>query len=246
MLKRTLISFALMTYCGVAPAGEFTDALWENIKSPTLKPARYAIYAGSALTLSLVLLEKQVVDPVQEEAVESKPLGRSSKYGDKLGQLYPNLAYVLGMYGYGAIYKDQDALTNSSLMLQATIYSSVVATALKYTVRERRPDNPKIKNSFPSGHTTTIFAFASYIGCRHSLPWGIAAYSAAAFVGFSRMNDNAHWIHDVTAGATIGTAYGLGVCAAEKERATKKTPIETIGFLVPLDKGLAVGLSHSF
>jgi hypothetical protein len=37
------------------------------------------------------------------------------------------------------------------------------------------------------------------------------AYSLAGFVAYSRMNDNQHWLHDVLAGATIGTSYGVGI-----------------------------------
>jgi membrane-associated phospholipid phosphatase len=150
------------------------------------------------------------------------------------------------MWGYGEFAKDHKALRDASLMFQATLYSATVATILKYTVREPRPNNSERRNSFPSGHSTTIFAFASYIGCRHSLPWGLAAYTAAAFVGFSRMNDNAHYLHDVTAGAAIGSAYGLGVCMAEERRLDKEKPVETMGYVVPIVNGLAAGFTHTF
>jgi hypothetical protein len=246
MVKRALAIVGLLFFSCLAVAEEQESEIWQNIKSPITTPARYALYAGGALTLTLLILEDQVIDPAQEETIENTPLGHSSKWGDQLGQIYPNAAYVVGMLGYGAIASDKQALKDASLMFQATLYSGIAATALKYTVREPRPNNSERRNSFPSGHATTIFAFASYIGCIHSLPWGIAAYSAAGFVAFSRMNDNAHWVHDVTGGATIGTAYGLGVCMAENGRKGKGIPIKTIGYLVPLDGGLAAGLSHSF
>lgn len=227
-------------------ADEKESEIWQNIKSPITTDAKYSLLFGTGLTVTLLILEDQVIDPAQEETVENKPLGSSSTLGDQLGQIYPNAAYVAGFLGYGLIAKDHKALRHSSLMFQSTLYSSVVTTALKYTIREPRPNNGNRRNSFPSGHATTIFAFASYIGCAHSLPWGIAAYSAAGFVAFSRMNDNAHYLHDVTGGAAIGMAYGLGVCMAEQKRVGKEKPIETIGYLAPLDRGLAVGLSHSF
>jgi len=246
MQKRILAVSGLLLFSFLATAEEKESEIWQNIKSPITTPARYALYAGGLLTLTLLIFEDQIIDPAQEETVENKPLGGSSKWGDQLGQVYPNAAYVVGMLGYGAIASDKRALKDASLMFQATLYSGIATTALKYTVREARPNNPNRKNSFPSGHATTIFAFASYIGCRHSLPWGIAAYTAAGFVAFSRMNDNAHWVHDVTGGAAIGTAYGMGVCMAENERKGKEEPVKTIGYLVPLDGGLAGGLSHSF
>ena len=236
----------LLTFLPLALAQETESSIWQNIKSPFTTNALYALYTGTALTVSLVILEDQVIDPAQKETVEDKPLGGSSKWGDQLGQVYPNAAYVLGMLGYGAISGDHAAYKDASLMLQATLYSGIAATALKYTVREPRPNNSDRRNSFPSGHATTIFAFASYVGCRHSLPWGLLAYSAAGFVAYSRMNDNAHYIHDVTGGATIGTTYGLGVCMAEIKRTGKDIPVKTIGYAIPIEGGLGAGLTHSF
>jgi len=237
------VSFILSGPCEARAAeGE----LWQNIKSPFSTKARSTLLWGTAITLGLLVFEDQIVDPAQDETVENRPLGGLSKFGDHLGQIYPNAAYTIGMLGYGIAADESRALRDASLMVQATLYSSIATTALKYTIREPRPNNGNRKNSFPSGHSTTIFAFASYIGCRHSLPWGIAAYSLAGFVAFSRMNDNAHYIHDITGGATIGAAYGIGVCMAENERTRDKPHTDTIGYLIPIEDGIGAGLKHSF
>lgn len=222
------------------------DEIWDNIKSPVTTSARYSLYTGTAITLTLVLFDKQLVDPTQEESVKHKILGEWSPWGDQFGQLYPNAAYSLGMLAHGWLASDKDSLRNSSLMFQATLYSSIAATALKYTIRQPRPNNSSRRNSFPSGHATTIFALASYVGCRHPLPYGIAAYSLAGFVAYSRMNDNAHYLHDVTGGATLGIAYGYGVCMAEMKRTGAELERKTIGYLIPTDDGIGAGLVHRF
>lgn len=167
-------------------AEQLRTEIWQNIKSPFETSARYAFYTGTAITVTLVFLDRQLVDPVQKESVKHKPLGEVSPWGDQFGQLYPNIAYVSGMLGYGLLSENHEALRDSSLMFQATLYSTLATTALKYTIRQPRPNNSARKNSFPSGHATSIFAFASYIGCRHSLPWGLAAYSVAAVVAYIR------------------------------------------------------------
>ena len=222
------------------------DEIWDNIKSPMTTSARYALYTGTAITLTLVLFDKQLVDPTQEESVKHKILGDWSPWGDQFGQLYPNIAYSVGMLGHGWLTQNEESLRNSSLMFQATLYSSIAATALKYTIRQPRPDNSSRRNSFPSGHATTIFALASYVGCKHSLPYGIAAYSLAGFVAYSRMNDNAHYLHDVTGGATLGIAYGYGVCMAEMKRTGNELETKSIGYIVPIDDGIGAGLVHRF
>ena len=199
---------------------------------------------GAGLVGGLLIFRDQIVDPFQSQTSKDKPLGQYSKIGDISGQGLPNALYILGMYGYGASNDDSIAKQNSLSMLQATAYSVAVTTGLKYSVREKRPDSEE-QDSFPSGHTTAAFSFASYVGCRHSLGWGIAAYSLATLVGYSRINDNRHYLHDVVAGATIGTAYGLGICLAENKRSDEEIS-KTSWYLLPSEEGMAIGMTFRY
>ncbi len=68
--------------------------------------------------------------------------------------------------------------------------------------------------SFPSGHTTAIFALAALLCLQQgiSLGWKIALLSLAVMVGISRMAVGVHWPMDVLGGALIAwgsvlTAY---------------------------------------
>lgn len=253
---RTLqILIFLLMICSLDPVGaaeqevqpKWGEKVWENVKSPFTTKAREALLLGGAVLVTILVFEDQIIDPAQEESIENKPLGKLSHFGDLAGQMYPNALYVVGMLGYGLIESDRDALGNSSSMFQATAYSAAVTTALKYAVREPRPNNPDRKNSFPSGHATTAFAFAAYIGCRHSLPWGIAAYSMAGLVAYSRMNDNAHFMHDVVGGATIGEAYGLGICHIENQRNGLDGAASKVSWAVaPFDEGAMGQLSLTY
>lgn len=59
--------------------------------------------------------------------------------------------------------------------------------------------------SWPSGHSTMAFALATGISDEvHFLPLTIGLYGAAAATGWSRMNDNRHWMTDVLGGMLIG------------------------------------------
>jgi membrane-associated phospholipid phosphatase len=101
-------------------------------------------------------------------------------------------------------------------MFKATAYAAFVTTVIKYAAREPRPNNIQEKNSFPSGHTTTAFAFASVVAVQHEWYWGMLALGGAGLTAYSRMNDGRHFLHDVLAGMTIGTSYGLGTYFASK------------------------------
>jgi undecaprenyl-diphosphatase len=71
-------------------------------------------------------------------------------------------------------------------------------------------------SSFPSGHSTGSFAFASSITVEAARRWpshavlvGALAYSGAFLDGVSRVYRDMHWPSDVAAGAVVGTLSGL-------------------------------------
>jgi membrane-associated phospholipid phosphatase len=86
--------------------------------------------------------------------------------------------------------------------LEATAMTVGVTYGLKYTISEERPNGRK--HSFPSAHTSVSFVAADFLRKRYGLEYGIPAYLAAGFVGYSRVEAKEHHVHDVLAGAAIG------------------------------------------
>ena len=62
--------------------------------------------------------------------------------------------------------------------------------------------------SFPSGHTSSSFAFATAVAANNK-KLGVAAYVLAALIGFSRIYLGVHYCTDVLAGAVLGVVYGV-------------------------------------
>ena len=87
----------------------------------------------------------------------------------------------------------------------AVTYISVTALSqgIKYIVREPRPYSGT-RNSFPSGHTMTVFAGAELVRSEYGWGVGMGAYALAATVGFMRLYNGRHWFNDVLAGAGFG------------------------------------------
>ena len=82
------------------------------------------------------------------------------------------------------------------------------------TLIDARPDS----QSFPSGHTTAAFAFATIVSAETAHWWpnskwpiGTIMYGGAALTGVSRIYNEFHWASDVVAGAAIGTLTGIKV-----------------------------------
>lgn len=94
------------------------------------------------------------------------------------------------------------------LLVGSTAYAltAIFVNSLKYSVRQLRPDR-STHNSFPSGHTATVFTGVEilYQEYKHYDPWiGISGYIVATSVGLLRIYNNRHWASDVVAGAGIG------------------------------------------
>ena len=87
----------------------------------------------------------------------------------------------------------------------ATAYLAmgIMVNVTKYAVREKRPDS-NARNSFPSGHTATVFMGAELIRQEYGLGISLGAYTIATGVAFLRIYNDRHWLNDVIAGAGIG------------------------------------------
>lgn len=222
----------------------FWKTAWNDFASPVTTDAKFYLLGGSILTAGFAIdgVEDTLGHDVQNETVENKPLGSASKIFDLAGQMIPNAIYMGTMYGI-YLYNEDEAYKKKTVhMLKSTVYSGIVANVLKKTIREPRPNNSNSRESFPSGHTTTAFAFASVIGTEHEWYWGVAAYSMASLVAFSRINDNAHRLHDVVGGAALGLSYGLSIHYLYKDKNSEIAKFS----IIPYGEGIMLGYRTQF
>ncbi len=93
-----------------------------------------------------------------------------------------------------------------------------MTSAVKLSVGRERPDGSgsRFSSSFPSGHVSGSFAFASVFDVMYGYKVGIPLYAFASFVGLSRLSDNKHFLSDVLFGAALGSAIGRGVAKIHK------------------------------
>jgi len=85
---------------------------------------------------------------------------------------------------------------------ESAVLTEGVTYGLKYTVDEKRPNGGS--HSFPSGHTSISFCAAEFMRKRYGWEYGIPAYVAATFVGYSRVESRQHYTWDAVAGGAIG------------------------------------------
>ncbi len=101
--------------------------------------------------------------------------------------------------GMTLIYKDGEGALQFGESAALTLG---VTYGLKYTVHETRPNGGSY--SFPSAYTSISFFSAEFMRKRYGWEYGVPAYIAATFVGYSRVESRQHYTWDVVAGAAIG------------------------------------------
>lgn len=137
--------------------------------------------------IGLVLSQSLIASPNIEET------------GDILQIIIPSVAY-------GATYYLDD--NDGREQFYYSFATTVLAThGLKNVINKKRPNGSD--KSFPSGHTSAAFQGASFIHERYGIKYAIYAYLGAAYVGYSRVESDNHYIEDVLAGAAIGIMSNL-------------------------------------
>ncbi|MCO4753415.1 MAG: phosphatase PAP2 family protein [Bacteriovoracaceae bacterium] len=197
--------------------------------------SRKTLLTGTLLTTFLYATRTTIGNPIQKDMAEDQPMGNLAEFGDVMGQMVPNIAYMVATH---ALRNKGNNRERRNLMFETTLFTALTTNSLKRIVGEERPSGGDTK-SFPSGHTANAFAFAAVVGIEHGKKWGIPAYTLASIVAASRMNDNAHYLHDVVAGATLGISYAYGLSALQKKSSGKVS-------VAPYDDGAMVNYSRSF
>jgi len=86
--------------------------------------------------------------------------------------------------------------------------------------------------SFPSGHTSRVFAMATLIAFGTRRRVGAVAFVFAALVGLSRIYLGLHWPSDVLAGAVLGMALALALrWIGKRDNAYTRTRVRAIARL---------------
>jgi len=209
--------------------------------------------AVTGATLIVYSQDDVIRDYFQRNRTEQKDK-ITQNFLDPLGTYY--LVGILGgIYVYGLIAKNQETETAALLTGKAVILTGAYTFLFKNLFQRERPyqsDPPDPNywggpfdgfhnNSFPSGHTSVVFAAATVLGAYYNdRKWiGITAFSLAGLVAISRNYDDKHWASDVVAGAALGYAIGRLVYNKHEKR---KLGIQPYGSLY----GQGISVSYTF
>lgn len=156
-----------------------------------------------------------------DEAVQHDSQDDRSRLGDNvaavarhMGQPEVFATIPCALFVTGAV-TGRPALRRSGARIAASLaLAGVLVTAGKLAFGRLRPSQVQEPDewkpfsgadAFPSGHSAMAFALATSMANEIRRRWAtVALMAAAAGTGWSRINDNKHWLSDVVAGAALG------------------------------------------
>lgn len=237
--RKTNVRWQSARYCRRILAFCLFPAAVHSQTTDTLHTERSLFVAGDALLAGSFIaaaaasapLDKWLTRELQDEARQANRLLR---VGSDVGRVW---GFPGTLVASGGIYLAGTASGNrrvQDLGLHAAggiMLSTVITYGMKSVAGRARPhvDTANARNfhlfrgignddyqSFPSGHSTAAFAFASVVTAETSHWWpggrwpvGVITYGTATLTAVSRIYNHQHWASDVLTGAAIGTLAGL-------------------------------------
>lgn len=176
---------------------------------------------GIAGAIGLTYAYDNVIHDKLQGSTRSRNLDKTADVGSLIGDPYLHLGVAALVYGGGMLADSPKWKENGEMLVESLILADAATLLIKEGTGRGRPVATSHKGDFkafgfkndydslPSMHTASSFAMASVLArTSESIPVAVLSYTAATFVGFSRMYQNKHWASDILLGAAIGELSG--------------------------------------
>jgi hypothetical protein len=134
-----------------------------------------------------------------------------------LGTGLPGVALGATLWGIGYFASLPYETHAGQAHLEALLATGLLSAALKGTIQRPRP-NDSDNYSFPSSHSSTVFASATALYEFYGWKVGIPAFALGTLTAISRLSVNEHWLSDTVSGAVIGIWMGQAFSRAHLHR----------------------------
>jgi membrane-associated phospholipid phosphatase len=182
------------------------------------RPSLIILGVGGAASLAISTQDEELAKGAPHDGAIDAIFDGGGTAGDGFVQVGAALGtWVIGR----AIDSPRTALVGADLV-RAQIVNGVVTTGIKLAVNRTRPDGGS--HSFPSGHTSSMFATATVLARHFGWKVGVPSMAGATYVAISRQTENHHWASDLTFGAAIGIVAGRGVTIGHGRRQLALSP----------------------
>jgi len=197
---------------GRRTTGRFLANLGRGVVGVVSRESLVPLLVGGAVTAAGLPFDDDVHDYFAERR-RFKALG---DFADTLGRPIVLTPLAGALYGFGRLARSGRFRDATYDIGEVFLVNAVWTTAIKYPTHRLRP-NASNHLSFPSGHTSNAFAWATVAAHHYGWKLGLPSYLLAGAIGVGRMERNEHWLTDVLAGATLGTLVGRTVTRRDGE-----------------------------
>ena len=190
----------------------------------------------------LLVVSRQFDEEARDAYSKQRKLGGLEDLGNNvLGTGVPGLALGAGLWGLGRQASDAKMVHAGQASIEAIATTAVATFAIKSLSLRDRPDGSD-KYSFPSGHTSTVFASAGVLHEFYGWRVGAIADALGLVTAFARVADDRHWLSDTAAGGLLGFAIGRAIARAHLGETLNRERKDTLSILPWLDPN-SVGLT---
>lgn len=219
-LFTALLIFPVMTFAFNDPTQgkPFIPWIWEDQFKPTLKKALdvqglWTLTAGVAATVTAF----QYDEHVYQHNLAHDGIFMNDEESTRLGVVGSG---VLGVsIAVAQLFYDQE---NGLMHARAIALTSVNHLIIALIALRERPGNRgdylPFKSSFPSGHAASAFASATSLSYAYGWKAGVPAFLIASSISIARISENAHWLSDIVAGASLGFIWSRASYRMKEEK----------------------------
>lgn len=215
MMRTTQTLLFALLVAGPAPLAAQTLDTLPELPAEAPHPAVIRWWHGAVAVgglSALMLLDH----PVQRYAQHNSGAGADNvaRLVRHFGQPEVYGTVTLGVLAAGLATGRSDVTRAGGRLAASLVVAGVTTEAIKFTFGRPRPEQSLDADGFspfsgqvamPSGHSAVAFALATSLSDDIRRPWAtVGLYGMATAVAWSRINDNRHWLTDVTAGALVG------------------------------------------
>lgn len=233
---RSAVLLALICFPGSVLGAQGDSARTALTKPPPMinRGDLLKLAATGAVTFLAYQVDGPVRDATHGDGRNDEVLDALERFGDIYS--YGGAVGVGGAMWVGGLMTENRVVATTGLRaLEGIFAAGVVTKTIKGIAGRARPllapHEPDgwefgrgfgtidgVYESFPSGHATIVFAFASAVTgeVKRSAPQhlgkvAVATYGLAVVTAYSRLHADEHWLSDITMGAGIGVVSGWAV-----------------------------------
>ena len=216
---------------------DFPKQFLLNLKGLFSKHNLWPLLVGVGATATASAFD----DPVKDFFYGHERVEEVGQIGSLIGNRFVAAGLTGGLLLSGYLSQRPRYRSMVFTLAQGYAVNTTVTAAIKVTTRRLRPTGEN-RISFPSGHTSTVFTWATILDHYYGANIAIPAYLVATFVGISRIESSHHFLSDVVAGAALGYIVGRTVIRGT-ESLEQKRRVTWSPMIAPENLGLSLAIS---